>query len=79
MNSAQRVLNNHFDGSDGTESVADDRLLFRTAQAAMGVSDDNVRPLTATVNYLETLLPNSVAIQRLRTRWAAQLKAEAQR
>jgi hypothetical protein len=79
MNSAERVLINHFTGSDGTDEVADDRLLFRVAQEAMGVSDDNLRPLTATLNYLETLLPGSVAIQRLRGRWAAQLTAEAKR
>jgi trans-aconitate methyltransferase len=80
MNSAQRVLNDHFQNvSDGSAAVAFNRLLFRTAQAAMASSDDPVRPLTATIAYLESLMgPGNVAIDRLRTKYAAQLKAEQQ-
>jgi hypothetical protein len=79
MNSATRVLNNYVTGTDGTSEVAADRLLLTVAAVAMASSDDDVRPMTATIAYLESILPGSVAIQRLRGRWAGTLTAEAQR
>jgi hypothetical protein len=79
MNSATRVLNNFFsDNSDGTDEVARDRLLFTVAAEAMASSDDAVRPMTATIAYLESLLPGK-AVNELKGRWAAVLTQEASR
>lgn len=78
MNSATRVLSAIPAGPGSTEQQFD-QLLFAVAAVAMGSTDDNKRPVTSVMTYFDTLLPGSMAIQRLRTRYAAELAAEAQR
>jgi hypothetical protein len=79
MNSAIRLVANMADVSDGTAENAADRLLFKTAAAAMASSDDAAHPYTHCFAYLESLVPGSIAVKRLRTRYASQLSAEAAR
>jgi len=79
MNSATRLVQNMADVSDGTAENAADRLLFKVASVAMSSSDDAAHPYTHCFGYLESLLPGSIAVRRLRTRYAAQLQVEAGR
>jgi hypothetical protein len=77
MNSATRLVANLENTTDGTAEVAADRLLFKVASVAMASSDDASHPYRHTFAYLESLLPGSIAVNRLRTRYAAQLAQEA--
>jgi len=76
MNSAQRILST-IPAGPGTTEQQFDQLLFAVAAVAMDATDDNRRPMTSVLNYLDQLLPQSRAVQTLRTRYAGQLSAEA--